>query len=320
MNVSVLHTNVINAIKEKIPQDANIANVLMDILYIGKEAIYRRLRGEVPFTFEELAAISQALGVSLDNIAGSARQKSKPFQLKLTEYVNPTEIDYSQMEEYVNILHASRKDPYTEFASSANVFQQTLYIGHDYLNKFYMFKSLYQTSGVDSVKSLGDIKISPRLNDIQKKYKEETMHIKHTFYIWDYLIFRYLVNDIKYYASIRYITEEDVAALKEDLLKFMDKMERLATKGEFETGNKIQLYLSSLNFESTYSYLQTQNMNLSNIIAFTLNSVVSLDTSTFYRLKTWIDSLKRLSTLISESGEMQRVKFFKEQRELVNTL
>jgi hypothetical protein len=320
MNVGVLHTNVINAIKEKIPQNANIANVLTDILYIGKEAIYRRLRGEVPFTFEELAAISRTLGISLDNIAGSARQKSRPFQLELTEYVNPTEIDYSQMEEYINSLHASRKDPHTEFASSANVFQQTLYIGYDYLNKFYMFKSLYQAGGVDSVKSLDEIKISPRLNDIQKKYQEEAMYIKHTFYIWDYMIFGYLVNDIKYYASIRYITQEDVAALKEDLLKFMDKMERLAAKGEFETGNKIQLFLSSLNFESTYSYLKTQNMNLSNIIAFTLNSVVSLDTTTFYRLKTWIDSLKRLSTLISESGEMQRVKFFKEQRELVNTL
>jgi hypothetical protein len=292
----------------------------MDILCIGKEAIYRRLRGEVPFTFEELVAISHVLGISLDNIAGSVWQKSKPFQLKLTEYINPTERDYAQMEEYINILHASRKDLHTEFASSANLFQQTLYIGYDYLNKFYMFKSLYQTNGVDSVKSLDDIKISPRLNDIQKKYQEETMFIKHTFYIWDYMIFRYLVNDIKYYASIHYITEEDVAALKEDLLKFIDKMERLATKGEFETGNRVQLYLSSLNFESTYSYLQTQNMNLSNIIAFTLNSIVSLDTTTFYRLKTWIDSLKRLSTLISESGEIQRVKFFKEQRELVNTL
>jgi hypothetical protein len=320
MNVSVLHTNIINAIKEKIPQNINIASVLMDILYIGKEAIYRRLRGEVPFTFDELVVISQAMGISLDNIAGSTRQESRPFQLKLTEYVNPKEVDYHQMEEYLGVLHASRKDPYTEHASSANIFQLTLYVGYDYLNKFYMFKSLYQRSGVESIRSLDDIKISQRLRDIQKRYQEELMYIKHTFYIWDYMIFRYLVNDIKYYANIHYITEEDVAALKEDLLRFIDKMERLAIKGKFETGNRIQLYLSSINFESTCSYLQTQSMTLSNINAFALNTVVSLDVTTFDRLKTWINSLKRLSTLISESGEMQRIKFFKEQRDLVNTL
>ena len=320
MNTNVLHDNIVNAIKEKIPQTENVANILMNILYIGKEAIYRRLRGEVPFTFEEMVAISQHLGISLDYIAGSTQHRSKPFQLKITEFVDPKEGDYSHMEEFVSIMNSSRKDVYREMASSANLFPQILYIGHDYLTKFYMFKSLYQTRGLDSVKSLEDITIPPKLDDIMKRYQEESTYINYTFYIWDYLIFVYLVNDIKYFASIRYITPEDVAALKEDLLRFMDKVERLATKGQFDTGNKVQFYLSSINFESTYSYFQTENMSLSHIKAFTLNAVVSLDESTCERLKTWIDSLKRLSTLISESGEMQRVKFFKEQRELVNSL
>ena len=35
----------------------------MDTLCIGREAIYRRLRGEVPFTLEEAALISRKLGV-----------------------------------------------------------------------------------------------------------------------------------------------------------------------------------------------------------------------------------------------------------------
>ena len=43
----------------------------MDILYLGKEATYRRLRGEVPFTFAEVATISQHMGISLDKIVGA---------------------------------------------------------------------------------------------------------------------------------------------------------------------------------------------------------------------------------------------------------
>ena len=59
-----LNTSLIEAVKEKLPLKENLANLLIDTLYIGKEAIYRRLRGEVPFTLEEAALISRKLGVS----------------------------------------------------------------------------------------------------------------------------------------------------------------------------------------------------------------------------------------------------------------
>ena len=65
-----LNTSLIEAVKEKLPLKENLANLLIDTLYIGKEAIYRRLRGEVPFTLEEAALISRKLGVSLDNVIG----------------------------------------------------------------------------------------------------------------------------------------------------------------------------------------------------------------------------------------------------------
>lgn len=45
MTTEKLNTEFINLIKEKLPVSANLANTLMDILFLGKEAIYRRLRG-----------------------------------------------------------------------------------------------------------------------------------------------------------------------------------------------------------------------------------------------------------------------------------
>ena len=38
---------LISTMRERIPQDMNLANTLADILCMGKEAVYRRLRGEV---------------------------------------------------------------------------------------------------------------------------------------------------------------------------------------------------------------------------------------------------------------------------------
>ena len=42
MITNELNTGLVNAVREKLPSKDNLANALMDILYIGKEAIYRR--------------------------------------------------------------------------------------------------------------------------------------------------------------------------------------------------------------------------------------------------------------------------------------
>lgn len=51
--------------KERIPKGQNLANSLADILYMGKEAVYRRLRGEVAFTIDEVALLSKNWGFLL---------------------------------------------------------------------------------------------------------------------------------------------------------------------------------------------------------------------------------------------------------------
>ena len=83
MNTDVLNTNLIEVMKEKIPDGGNLANTLMDILYIGKEAVYRRLRGEVPFTLNEASIISKKLGVSLDQIVGISYTNNAMFDLNI---------------------------------------------------------------------------------------------------------------------------------------------------------------------------------------------------------------------------------------------
>ena len=59
MIINELNTGLIEAAKEKVPAGANLANTLMDTLYIGKEAIYRRLRGEVPLHWQKLLSFQE---------------------------------------------------------------------------------------------------------------------------------------------------------------------------------------------------------------------------------------------------------------------
>ena len=85
------NSELIKAMNEKLPNGTNLANTLIDMLYLGKEAVYRRLRGEVPFTLAEAATISQKMGVSLDKLAGTNADSNAIFDLNIIRQTDPLE-------------------------------------------------------------------------------------------------------------------------------------------------------------------------------------------------------------------------------------
>ncbi|HBA30136.1 MAG TPA: hypothetical protein DCZ45_06120, partial [Parabacteroides goldsteinii] len=170
------------------------------------------------------------------------------------------------------------------------------------------------------VKYFSELNLSEELKHAQKAFVEASTYIQTTNYIWDSMMFNYLVNDIKYFASIHLITEEEVTKLQEELLRLLDDLETIASRGKFDSGKDIHIYISNINFEATYSFVETSSLQLSLIRIFSINSITSRDKEMCKNLKEWIQSLRKFSTMISESGEMQRIQFFKKQRELVEKM
>ena len=91
------------------------------------------------------------------------------------------------------------------------------------------------------------------------------------------MIFHHLINDIQYFAGIHLITEEDKHQIKEELLQLTDELEDLASKGKTEAGNSVHIYVSHINFEATYSYLEADSVQLSLIRVYSINSIATQD-------------------------------------------
>lgn len=70
MPLEKLNAALIGAIQNSTPEYTNAAAILTDKLNIGREAAYRRLRGEVPFTFGEAGVLSAQMNFSLDRTVG----------------------------------------------------------------------------------------------------------------------------------------------------------------------------------------------------------------------------------------------------------
>ena len=277
------------------------------------------LYGDVYDEACQKALVSRKLGISLDKIIGISFKSNAMFDMNIVDYDDPFESYYNILYKYVRLINTLEDDPNSSLGTSSNIIPQTLYLKHDLLAKFRLFKWMYQNKYIQC-KSFEELELPQKLINIQKDYVDMTKHFHSIDYIWDSMIFQHLINDIQYFSSIHLISNEAKEDIKKELFLLTNELEDLATKGKTENGNTVRIYVSHINFEATYSYVETNNIQLSLIRVYSINSLTTMDNEIFCSLKEWIQSLKKFSTLISESGEMQRIQFFKQQREIIDTL
>lgn len=320
MTKGSFYDNFMLVLLSKFSKRAQLTNELLNILDISKEAIYRRLRGDVPFTVEEISVISNKMGISLDNISGGSNLKSRPFYLKLTNYPKPQEVDYNMIEEYLYLLKDIQNDHTTEYGVAAKMIPDGLHLKYENITRFYLFKFLCQYDNPENPQKFQDVRGTPRVLDLLDQMSDLLRSIKSTNYIFYKSFLQNLVNDILYFKDIELITPYDCQLLKQDLSDFLDYLEEVACKGKNEYGNKINVYVSNINFETGFAYIDSRKYKLSLIRSFTLYDASSLDEYTLDTAKKWMHSLIRTATAITVCGEVQRKAFFKRQREIIEKL
>lgn len=66
--VQDVQQRIFDEIKKQLPKDEKIAAVLMNTLFLSQDAVYRRLRGDVPLTIYETKTLCNAYNISFDEI------------------------------------------------------------------------------------------------------------------------------------------------------------------------------------------------------------------------------------------------------------
>lgn len=311
---------LIATMKERIPKGQNLANYLTDTLCMGKEAVYRRLRGEVSFTIEEVALLSRKLGISVDRIIGSHVANRVIFDLNLLHSSDSLESYYEILEHYVQIFDYVKDDNTTEVYTASNLLPFTLYADYEYLSKFRLCRWIYQNGEIKTPYSLAEMQVEERIVQAHKRLADSVKRCQKNYFIWDTNIFLSFVKEVKYFASLNLITVDDVKHLKDELYQLLGLLELLSMRGEFSQGGKVAFYLSNIDFEATYTYLEKKDFQISLLRVYSINSMDSQNPQICQMQRNWIQSLKRHSILISESGEAQRISFLQNQRAIIDSL
>ncbi|MFT4223855.1 hypothetical protein [Dysgonomonas sp.] len=321
------HDKLINTIraaiieKEKLTktEKEKVAAVLGDILCLGKESVYRRLRGEVRFSFEEVALISQELGFSVDNIIGSQADKKAIVELNLVESSQMNIFFTKRFEEYISFISKFAQMEGSTVKCALSGFPVVLSQDYEELVRFRFFKWSYQMNG-HSI-PFNEFVVGEELLNAHHSFANEFRKIKNIQMIINHDIYSAIIRDINYFYDLNLLDNEDLNLIRSELNEMLTEIENISIVGSYSTtDSKIALYLSNVEIDATYFLLETRNFQQAYLSLYDLNGIHTLDPSICKNHSLWIESLKRYSTLITFGGEIQRHKFFKEQRKLINSI
>lgn len=180
---------LICAIRETAPSGENLANALMDILCIGKEAVYRRLRGEVTFTFEEAGIIAHHYSLSLDRITGTVSGGTNQFSLGIPLADNPMAAYTTLLKRYRDFFENVQNDPSAEVSSATNIIPFTFYCGYEYLSRFRLYRWMYQHQPLRTHVPLSQITVHQQLTDLHLQLGRSVRQAAHTTFILDGKLF-----------------------------------------------------------------------------------------------------------------------------------
>ncbi|NDV95417.1 hypothetical protein D0T84_10890 [Dysgonomonas sp. 521] len=319
-----LRKKITAKILAKIPSYLNPVDFLYDVLDISKESIYRRIKGEISFTLEDLIKISSRLFISMDEIVytslnNAPGQQPIVFQSQSDKLFNPQQTFLDFLSTYIHNLDKTSKAKKLEVMVAANRLMILTAVHYDHLFKFYYYRWIHQTQLKPLDFSLSDTVLSDSLLTQQKKLKAYKRSGTHT-YILDIYFLKNTIREILYYYNRQLISDSEILLLQNDLYKFIDVMEYLIKQGDQIEGYTSYIYLSNTQIDSSGLYSKYDDKEAISLwISYGLN-IGSTNVRMCKTYLSWFNSLKKYSTLISGCNEMLQIKFINQQRDYIKNI
>lgn len=294
----------------------------MDTLSLGKEAAYRRIRGDVSFSFEEISIISQQLNLSVDKVLNISNPDKGDFTLNVSLEANPLESFLNNVNKYVRIFRSMSTCIRSLSVSAHNSLPYSWYFSRELLSRFMLYKWMCQRELFLENTPFSKFVLPEEVMAAQKAYMDKFKKIRKTTFILEKGIFSSLARDVAFLAQLDLLSPAETWQVKREFLAMLDDMEDIAEVGTWKKApdTEVRFYLSEVDFDNTYIYLECDALRMASLRIFSLESIFSQNNKVCSMQKDWIESLMQHSTLISQSATMQRIEYFKEQRKWVDSI
>lgn len=316
-----LNSFLIKKIQNTIAPNIKLAEFLVHELSISKQSAYRRIKGEIPFSFEQVSKLSLKLQFSMDEIVGSHNNDYSMFRLHTPAVINPEKLFLNMLEKYYELLQRQYRAKNSGTILIMNRIYYTSGIFFDYLFKFFYYKWMHQISDVPLDYNFSQVILPQEMMEILSKIKKFQSLVNNNTYIIDPNALSNSLSEIQYYYKRGLINEEEIQHIRNEIRTIIDITEDIVRKGILpETGSSFYYYISQLPIDANNLYFWYDD-NIRSY--FFVNQISTLNSNNQYACslhKKWIDSLKKYSTLITHSNEMLQSQYFINQRKCLEEM
>lgn len=315
-----LNEKVVYAIQSNIPGNQKPVNYLMEMLSLSRESAYRRIRGENAFSIEEVYKIAKTLKLSIDEILGTNMQERVFFDLQANISSDPVEAFLVMLRQNNHAMQQMIKAERVEAITALNRLSVITHMPYESIFKFLYYRYLYQLHEVPLNFYYSDIVIPAEINELRQEYTYYSPRINNITYIMDNSIFPKIIKEILYYYRRQLVSRDELILIQKDLYTIIDATERMVKYGYNDSGSHRSVYISLFDIDSNFRYIEFDNTVISELWIHPVNPLIIYDANTSALQKKWLYALKKYSTLISQSSELQQSEYLNMQRGFIKGL
>ncbi|MDR1783717.1 MAG: hypothetical protein LBR13_05595 [Dysgonamonadaceae bacterium] len=314
-----LNNRLIDTVLSNVPKNVKPVSLLSNLLDMSRESAYRRIRGDIPFTVEEIADLSLEMGFSIDGIVGLGDRERVFFDFSVKS--DDSDITFISMLQRLERLYQSiGQANHCESILALNSLSPTFFLHFNHLFKFIYFKWLQQDSSISSDILFSEIKVPEEINNLRKKISNNMKVVSNRIIILDPNIFLNLIHDIVYFNQRKLINNEDMVSIKAEISELIDIFEKMAKSGIMYNTN-VSLYISSLSINTSTVYVNINDSEMMTILLMLVANPIFINNLRVCEVhKKTLLSVKRQSTLITQSNEILQIEFFDRQREYLKNI
>lgn len=315
----------VEQLKTVFPTNLSLAEELSDLLNVSTDSIYRRLRCQSSFTFDEVALISKKFGVSVDGLLGqNSLQVSFNFNPMYQEPMNYKNY-FKFFSHYLKELSGYKGTRIIYASEDVPVFR------HFNFPNISAFKSFYWSKAVLNDKNLIGKKFHPEfvsaeIIDMNKHTYQTYCKIDRT-EIWSQETLSSTLNQIEFFWESGLFENKDIALLVvDDIRKMMTELQNdcdNALDSSSEKRGEFILYNSEVFIGNNCVLIEPGESKMSERVFLGYNTFSSISTYNVAfskETRMWMENLMKKSLLLSGTGEKQRSKFFNKMEEHISAL
>lgn len=315
-------------IKNALPPNISLVDTLADLLKISYDSVYRRIRGEKPVTLNELKILCEHFHLSLDEVL-QFKSDSVVFTAPDINASDPDFAEYLKgVLQQMKYFNSFEKKEMLYQCKDAPLFYFYLFPEIGAFKTFCWLKTLFDNPEYkDKNFSLKEFPFE-ECNLIGQQIIKEYNVLPST-EIWNFETLNSTINQLEYYRDAGlFKTKEDFVTVVESFNKTLDHFQHQADTGyKFVPGTTdvsykapIKFYINEVLLGNNTFIIKLDDQRLSIVTYNALNYLMTKDVRFGKKLLQGFNTLVSRATLISGTGEKERYRFFRVQREKISQL